>query len=58
MRDKEIFFKKNAQTLIIATLVSLSGLGLLLFEQNNYDFSPFEVGTNSLRKNNPHSRKW
>jgi uncharacterized membrane protein len=50
MRDKEIFFKKNAQTLIIATLVSLSGLGLLLFEQNNYDFSPFEAGTNSLEK--------
>jgi uncharacterized membrane protein len=50
MHDKEHFFKKNLVTLILGSVVSLSGIGILLVEQNAYDYSAFEAGTNSLKK--------
>jgi uncharacterized membrane protein len=50
MHDREHFFKKNLVTLVLGAIISLSGVGVLLVEQNAYDFSAFEAGTNALKK--------
>ena len=48
MRGKDYVLKKNLPTFILAGVISLSGLGLLIFEQNNYSFSIFEAGITNM----------
>ena len=50
MRGKDYVLKKNLPTFILAGVISLSGLGLLIFEQNNYSFSIFEAGITKMEK--------
>lgn len=50
MRGREYVLKKNLPTFLIAAAISLSGVGLLLFEQNNYPFSVFSAGINTMEK--------
>ena len=50
MRGKDYVLKKNLPSFLFAVIVSMSGLGILLFEQNNYDFSLFSAGIRSMDK--------
>lgn len=50
MRGKDYVLKKNLPSFLFAVVVSMSGLGILLFEQNNYDFSLFSAGIRSMDK--------
>lgn len=50
MRGKDYVLKKNLPQFLVAAAISLSGVGLLLFEQNNYDFSLFSAGINRMNK--------
>lgn len=50
MRGKDYVLKKNLPSFLMAAAVSLSGVGLLLFEQNNYNFSVFEAGITRMQK--------
>lgn len=50
MNDRDHFLKKNLISLLIGSVLSLSGVGVLLFERNDYAYSPFEAATNALEK--------
>lgn len=50
MNDRDHFFKKNLISLVIGSVLSLSGVGVLLVERNSYEYSPFEAATTELQK--------
>jgi uncharacterized membrane protein len=50
MNDRDHFFKKNLISVLIGTVLSLSGVGILLVERNAYDYSQTEASTNELKK--------
>ena len=50
MNDRDHFFKKNLISVLIGSVLSLSGVGFLLVERNAYDYYQNEASTNELKK--------
>lgn len=50
MDGKSYFFKKKLSSILMALVASVSGVVILVFEQNAYDLSQFEARTASMTK--------